>query len=76
MEMTRAEALEWVHDQMIVEEVRHDEVVAAYTALSGGAPAPGDSVSELFRRCCEIAFPAGSIRTRVEAAARPMRRKS
>jgi len=74
--MTKAEALEWVHDQMIVEEVRHDELAAAFTALSGFAPAPADSVSELFRRCCEMAFPAASIRSRAEEAARPFRGKS
>jgi hypothetical protein len=73
--MTKAEALKWVHDQMIVEEVRHDELVAAFTALSGSDPSPADSVSDLFRRCCEMAFPAASIRSRAEQAARPFRRK-
>jgi hypothetical protein len=73
--LTKSEALEWVHDQMIVEEVRHDELIAAFTALAGHAPAPADGVSELFRRCCEMAFPGSSVRSRAEEAARPFRGK-
>ena len=75
-QMTKAEALEWVHDQMIVEEVRHDELIAAFTALSGAEPTAAESVSELFRRCCQMAYPAASIRSRAADAARPFRGKS
>src|SRR5262249_32643778 len=75
-QLTGPEALEWVHAQMVVEDVRLDELAAAFTALSGDSPAPTVTPSEMFRRCCEIAFPSMPIRARTERATRPFRGKS
>jgi hypothetical protein len=42
--MTKGQAKEWVHHQLIVVEMGHDEVVAAFTALAERSPGA----------CCEI----------------------
>lgn len=54
MEMSAREALEWVHAQTVAEETVLDELVAAFTALTGRAPGRGDRPDGLFRRCGEI----------------------
>ena len=52
--MTKGQAQEWVHHQLIVVEVGHDEVVAAFTALAERSPGTADRLKGLFRMCCEI----------------------
>jgi hypothetical protein len=52
--MTKGQAQEWVHYQLIVVEVGHDEVVAAFTALAERSPGTADRLKGLFRMCCEI----------------------
>jgi hypothetical protein len=52
--MTKGQAREWVHHQLIVLEMGHDEVVAAFTALAERSPGTADRLKGLFRMCCEI----------------------
>ena len=54
MRMSAREAMEWVHAQTIAEETMLDELVAAFTALTGRAPGKVDRPEALFRRCGEI----------------------
>lgn len=53
-DVTKREAREWVHAQMIVAELDREQLVAAFTALAEHAPDAGDRRSGLFRRCFEI----------------------
>jgi len=52
--MTKRQAKEWVHHQLIVVEMGHDEVVAAFIALAERSPGTTDRLKGLFRMCCEI----------------------
>lgn len=52
--MTKWQAREWVHNKLIIVEMRHDDVVAAFTALAERPPAAADRQQGLFRLCCEI----------------------
>ena len=52
--MSEREACEWVHAQLIVGEMRFDDLVAAFTALVGRVPNGSDREKGLFRRCHEI----------------------
>lgn len=52
--MTKRQAREWVHTQMIVDELDAEQLVAAFTVLAEHAPDPVDRRTGLFRRCCEI----------------------
>jgi hypothetical protein len=52
--MNKREACEWVHRHMIVDGMAFDELVAAFTALSGRAPTGTDRQEGLFRRCGEL----------------------
>jgi hypothetical protein len=52
--MTNREACEWVHRQLIVDELDTMQLVAAFTALTAHAPNAVDRRDGLFRRCCEI----------------------
>jgi hypothetical protein len=52
--MTKWQASEWVHRQLIVLEVGPDELVAAFTALAERPPDLDDRLKGLFRLCCEI----------------------
>jgi hypothetical protein len=52
--MTKGQAREWVHHQLVVLEMGHDEVVAAFTALAERSPSTADRLKGLFRMCCEI----------------------
>lgn len=52
--MTNREACEWVHRQLIVDELDCAQLVAVFTVLAARAPDAGDRRDGLFRRCCEI----------------------
>jgi len=52
--MTKRQAREWVHEKLIIVEMGHDELVAAFTALAERPPATADVLKGLFRLCCEI----------------------
>ena len=52
--MTKRQAHEWVHNKLIIAEMGHDELVAAFTALAERPPGTGDRLKGLFRLCCEI----------------------
>jgi hypothetical protein len=52
--MTNREACEWVHRQLIVDELDIAQLIAAFTVLTARAPDAGDRRNGLFRRCCEI----------------------
>ena len=52
--MTKPQACEWVHTQLILIELDARQLVEAFTALTNGAPKPDDRRYGLFRRCCEI----------------------
>lgn len=58
--MTRGQAQEWVHNMLIVVDMRHDELVAAFTALANRPPGTTDRKHGLFRRCCEIVTSAAT----------------
>ena len=59
--MTKGQAKEWVHHQLIVVEMGHDEVVAAFTALAERSPGTADRLKGLFRMCCEIVTFFGAV---------------
>jgi hypothetical protein len=52
--VTRQQANEWVHRQLIVDELDCTELVAVFTVLTNRAPDLADRRSGLFRRCCEV----------------------
>jgi hypothetical protein len=52
--MNKREACQWVHKQMIVDEMPVDDLVAAFTALVGRVPDGPDRRRGLFGRCYEI----------------------
>ena len=52
--MTKRQAREWVHNKLIIVDMGHDELVAAFTALAERPPVAADRMKGLFRRCCEI----------------------
>jgi hypothetical protein len=52
--MTNREACEWVHRQLIVDELDVAQLIAAFTVLAAHPPDAGDRRNGLFRRCCEI----------------------
>jgi hypothetical protein len=52
--MTKRQAQEWVHNKLIILEMGHDELVAAFTALAERPPGAADRLTGLFRLCCEI----------------------
>ncbi len=52
--MNKREACEWVHAQLIVDEMPVDDLVAAFTALVGRVPDGPERRNGLFRRCYEI----------------------
>lgn len=54
MRMTARQAFEWVHAQTIAEDLVVDELVAAFTALTGRSPNAADRPDGLFRRLREI----------------------
>jgi hypothetical protein len=53
-DVTKGEAREWVHTQMIVVELDREELVAAFTVLAERVPDASDRRKGLFRRCFEI----------------------
>ena len=59
--MTKGQAKEWVHHQLIVVEMGHDEVVAAFTALAERSPGTADRLKGLFRMCCEIVTSSAAV---------------
>jgi hypothetical protein len=66
--MTKGQAREWVHHQLIVVEMGHDEVVAAFTALAERSPGTTDRLKGLFRGCCEIVTSSAPSWDRASAA--------
>jgi hypothetical protein len=52
--MTTRQACEWVHRQLIVDELDCAQLVAVFTVLTTRAPDATDRRDGLFRRCCEI----------------------
>jgi hypothetical protein len=54
MKMNKREACQWVHKQMIVDEMPVDDLVAAFTALVGRVPDGPERQRGLFGRCYEI----------------------
>ncbi|HEV7732704.1 MAG TPA: hypothetical protein VGR62_11105 [Candidatus Binatia bacterium] len=54
MMMTKLQAREWVHKQLIVDELDCTQLVTAFTVLAEHAPNATDRRDGLFRRCCEI----------------------
>ena len=52
--MNKQEACEWIHVHMIVDEMLPEDLVAAFTALVGHAPASADRREGLYRRCWDI----------------------
>ena len=58
--MTKTEAREWVHTKLIIVEMAHDELVAAFTALAERPPETADRQKGLFQRCCEIIVSSAS----------------
>jgi hypothetical protein len=52
--VTNREACEWVHRQLIVDELDVGQLVAAFTTLAKHAPDSMDRRQGLFRTCCEI----------------------
>ena len=52
--MTKRQAREWVHTKLIIVEMAHEELVAAFTALAERPPAMADFPQGLFRVCCDI----------------------
>jgi hypothetical protein len=69
--MTKGQAREWVHHQLIVVEMRHDEVVAAFIALAERSPGTADHLQGLFRMCCEIVTSSAPSWDGTSAAERP-----
>jgi len=59
-DVTKGEAREWVHTQMIVAELDGEQLVAAFTVLAEHAPDASDRRSGLFRRCFEIVASSSS----------------
>jgi hypothetical protein len=53
-DVTKGEAREWVHRQMIVAELDGEQLLAAFTVLAEHAPDASDRRKGLFRRCFEI----------------------
>ncbi len=56
--MTRQQAREWVHKQLIVDEFDSAQLVAAFTVLTKKKPDAVDRQNGLFRRCFEIVIAA------------------
>lgn len=56
--MTKGQAREWVHKTLILADMRHDDLVAAFTALAERPPRRTDRRHGLFRRCCELVTPS------------------
>ena len=52
--MTKQQAREWVHKQLIVDEFDSAQLVAAFTVLTRRKPDALDRRNGLFRRCFEI----------------------
>ena len=52
--MTKGQAWEWVHNKLIIAEMGHEELVAAFTALAERPPGTDDRLRGLFKLCCEI----------------------
>ncbi len=52
--MTKVQAGEWVHKQLIVDEMDCVQLAAVFTVLTEHAPNATDRRDGLFRRCCEI----------------------
>jgi hypothetical protein len=52
--VTKRQAGEWVHKQLIVDELDCKQLVAAFTVLAERKPDARDRQNGLFRRCCEI----------------------
>lgn len=52
--MTKRQANEWVHRQLIVEDMGYEQLVAAFTALAERKPNAADRLHGLFRRCFEM----------------------
>jgi hypothetical protein len=52
--VTNREACEWVHRQLIVDELDIQQLVAVFTVLAERAPNGGDRRFGMFRTCCEI----------------------
>lgn len=61
--MSARQAFEWVHAQTIAEELVFEELVAAFTALTGRTPHASDRPDGLFRRLREIVMtdPVGAV---------------
>ena len=73
--MTRSEACEWVHKQLIVAEMPFDDLVAAFTVLVDRAPNGSDRRAGLFRRCYEVVSSLTVVSDGRHAATRPRARK-
>lgn len=58
--MTKWQAQEWVHNKLIIVDMCHDELVAAFTALADRPPGTADRRKGLFRGCCEIVTSSAS----------------
>lgn len=54
MYVNKRQAGEWVHRQLIVDELDCKQLVEAFTVLAEHAPNALDRRDGLFRRCCEI----------------------
>lgn len=52
--MTNREACEWVHKQLIVDELDCAQLSVVFRVLTKRAPDAVDRRRGLFRRCCEI----------------------
>lgn len=58
--MTKRQAREWVHQQLILDELDSNQLVAAFTVLTSRRPDAADRQNGLFRRCLEIVLGAAS----------------
>lgn len=53
-DLTEGQAREWVHRQLIVDELDCAQLEAVFTVLTERAPNALDRQNGLFRSCCEI----------------------
>lgn len=59
--MNKRQASEWVHRQLIVDELDSEQLVAVFTVLSGYAPDAVDRENGLFQRCCALVLEASPM---------------
>ena len=59
--MNKRQASEWVHRQLIVDELDAEQLVAVFSALCGHPPDAVDRENGLFRRCCELVLEASPV---------------